>query len=694
MQSHSLPTEILAPIFKLLHKSSLYPCLSVCKQWHRIAAHLYFGKLQLTGENIKRLHLILSNTQGNQLFSWGPLVNELKISYDEKETPGINLKVWHSEDEENDYRLSKDEFITLVSNFTNVKKIDLSESKHFRHYINLLREVHNLHQLAEIPKGGNGMNHLEYYLTCHHFRNTLTHLFFYYYKSNCVINNNISCISLLPEFKHLTHLSFQNNYDTRLTLFDILTICPNLITLAYISNFDVSDNYMNQSMNKLINPYNKIENKNLRKLDLAAPSIITSYINYITKYSPAGLETINIRLMEDDLFDWFEEEGIEPIIKLGQRMSLVKNLSIYANPEYAKEINEEIEEDADTKITQFYRFIDALKGDRQLLYCSCTYSEYKNGQNLISIVDDKYLRFHYGMSYADFPLDMDRNNEEWRADPFRPLFLPDTLVSRTGLEMMDDFTFYILEKELYQIPIALLQYVFNNCPYLSFMEIRCMNADLEFVAGIKQTPPPHHHHHNNAFSRKKTTQENITRIKLTGCVGLSSELAYTLSTCLPNIEQIMLNKGYINKNHHSYRITKRYTVNLNYFTCLHTLYYELNDEVEFKNDQVFIEFLYDDEDESRNSCFELIKTEKMTYKVEECTIASRNERDPEKTCVVTIKCKRALDKVIIYSDCFFIFQLYSGKLGFVKQGSVNHFGFIRGREPVEKIFTDKSDSDD
>ncbi|KAI7903100.1 uncharacterized protein BX663DRAFT_509554 [Cokeromyces recurvatus] len=680
MQPENLPTEVFVQIFKLIYKKSLYSCLFVCKRWNEIAIRIFYEKLDLTGKNIEKLHSVLLINSQHQVLKWGPFVNELRISYDEYEGSRFfattSLKDKH---EEGIQKLSQNEFLMLISNMINVKKIDLSGSIYFEYYIKLLRQVNNLRQLAEISKDSHSLNHSEYLLTCYHFRKTLTHLSLYYYESNHTIKN-VNRVNILPEFEQLTSLTFENNRDKRLTLFDILTICPNLKSLVYINNFQVPDEYINESLIKFTRQ-NKVKNHRLQKLVIHHPSFTASYIKYITKYSPVSLETIKIYLMDIDLFDWFEEEGMENILDLGRRMSLVKNSHIYTNPEYIKRKDQDADTDVETKMTYFYSLINALKGNRPL-YCSCTYSELKSSENIISITDNKYLRFQYGINHENFPPNTDINSEEWLADPFHDLILPNLHVSKIGLEIINSFTFYILQDQLQQIPIALLKYAFDNCPHLSFLEIDCMNAKLEFATGVI------YRGYNQHSGSGKAIHENLTRIRFNGCVGITDEMAFTLSTYLPNIEGIMINKGYLNKWHHQDRIKKCHVIDLTPFPHLKNFCYEINQVVELDNEKVFMEFLSND-DPTKDSCYEVIKDKKNMYAVKETAMMLNRQEYAENTSIITVKSNHVLDKIVVYNHYRLLFRLQMGKLAPLIKGYVDCHTFLdEENEDYVHIFDD------
>jgi hypothetical protein len=65
-------------------------------------------------------------------------------------------------------------------------------------------------------------------------------------------------------------------------------------------------------------------------LDLQLPTLSSSYIELITKYSRTQVNSLSVTMNDIDMYDWIEEVGWDNVSKLIQHMRLIPNVSIYS----------------------------------------------------------------------------------------------------------------------------------------------------------------------------------------------------------------------------------------------------------------------------------------------------------------------------------------------------------------------------
>jgi hypothetical protein len=98
-------------------------------------------------------------------------------------------------------------------------------------------------QQIKLGNGADDYNGL-YLVVFNRFRHTLTYLDINYGGS----------LDFLAEFVCLTHLSLTNEEGDTLDFFDILHLCPDLVSLKYISYLPISDNQAEEKLKDMKSP--------------------------------------------------------------------------------------------------------------------------------------------------------------------------------------------------------------------------------------------------------------------------------------------------------------------------------------------------------------------------------------------------------------------------------------------------------
>ncbi|KAI8368931.1 hypothetical protein BD560DRAFT_398110 [Blakeslea trispora] len=470
MKQH-LPIELHRQIISRLPRNALYKCFYVCKAWQAIAAQIYYKEIYVSSRNIVKLKELLQSK--DFIFHYGLYARSLYIdshfvspeSSEEEETPESNC-------------FTPKELEILLSFTPNLKQVDFSHSPYRSDYISMF------HQLAiNIPieefscsAGCNDEYEASYFALCHSYRDSLKHMYVFYNFYNEEFDEKPPhCV--LSEFTQLTHLTFFNDYDPELVLFDILEICPNLMYFKFTSYIPVSES-TSESLATLLLRYNitrgKVasslpHNQFLEHLEIDVPVLTMPLIEYITWYTPLHLKTLRIK-MDDYLYDWIRDAGIQNVLQLAKRMSLADSVRIYSCPSEPLSWRPS---NGPCRITQFFQMANALKGDREM-YCSFSCSDNRTDatdEYAIAVYDKRHLSLNYALS-----------SEDWEDPVQSALKIPDRSLSHIGFESVNSFKLR-MSHCVQSSMLSLMTSTFNNCPRMDFYDAFYWKSDIVIRCG-------------------------------------------------------------------------------------------------------------------------------------------------------------------------------------------------------------------
>lgn len=136
-EQEKLPNEILASIFKLLPRQTLYQCIIVCKNWTSAAVEEYYKYLYINGKQITRIKVILasasSDDQITKVIGKGEYVKTLGFIHDHyvARPPHQNQVIFNNK-----------ELDILLSQMPYLTKIDLEQSSKVELYLKELVKFH------------------------------------------------------------------------------------------------------------------------------------------------------------------------------------------------------------------------------------------------------------------------------------------------------------------------------------------------------------------------------------------------------------------------------------------------------------------------------------------------------------------------------------------------------------------------
>ena len=296
-----LPNELYRQIISQLPRNTLYQCLYVNKAWHTLAAPIYYQEINVLFQNISQLKEYLQSENLN--FQYGLYVKSLSLDKVSEPIfpPGT------PEDE----CLTLEELEILLSFTPNLKQVDFSYSPFKEEYISQFHQtkIHLPIEEFACSVQGYDLQEASYFALCYHYRNSLKHMHIFYNIYNELFKGKPVYL-VLPEFTELTHLTFYNDCDPELLLFDILDICPKLTFLRYTS-YELIPDSASDKLEALLLKYNVMRaqtpaplphNQFLEHLEINVPVFTMPFVEYITWHTSPSLKTIRIKMMDDYLY--------------------------------------------------------------------------------------------------------------------------------------------------------------------------------------------------------------------------------------------------------------------------------------------------------------------------------------------------------------------------------------------------------
>lgn len=279
--------------------------------------------------------------------------------------------------------------------------------------------------------------------TCLNFRSNLTRLNIPYYDDTLyeIDGETGDALDFLAHFKKIKCLNTQNQDNSSLTLFKILAVFSNLVTLQLKSSL-----WMNADLTTVSAPPSCLQSL---KLDL--PNLPLHYVEYLTSGLPDCLEILKINLTDIDFDDWVEEIGQDHTLQFAIRSSRVNRFKLVANTEI--ENGRRIQPPEATNITVFYAFLNNLIGNRTIWDCVSELDR-QNEDTIISIRDGVRLFFHY-------PLERQQHQQRGVSIPS-----PDRDISTIGHEIINCLSITLPQRTMDLPPVDIRKFFLQNCPHL------------------------------------------------------------------------------------------------------------------------------------------------------------------------------------------------------------------------------------
>ncbi|GAA5815416.1 hypothetical protein MFLAVUS_008924 [Mucor flavus] len=452
-----LPSEVRKEIFLYLNKEDLQTCHFVCKLWYSIVIPISWQEVTLQDDNIPLVKSHLSESNHGQYFEHGRLIKKLTIRNPDRSVY-ILFAADAQKDYERQYKFSKLELLKLLSQLSNLKEIDLSDTSYFEEYLEFLLDA-NLEDINKIDAGHFDYDLQEsytyevYFLVCYKFRKSISWMPLSYRQETYNFNSQqINVFDSLTQFKELTELEFHNKYDIHLTPIHVQDHCPKLKYLKFASDYPISESVMLPLLDRS-SKINLNFISSLRNLTLELPSLSDIYTRYLVDYIPNQLTDLSIEISGQSLFNWVDTVEIELALGLMEKIGVIEETRI------AFRLNNT---HGETNTTKYFKLLNAFRGTRHT-YCKASVTvsvEIDEDTDYIFEYDSNGKLFiAYGLYYdtlGSFEVDTD---------------LHDTTNSVIGLEKFDSLEFTLLGEHSDMIYNA-LEYSLSFCPRLRSLDIK------------------------------------------------------------------------------------------------------------------------------------------------------------------------------------------------------------------------------
>lgn len=503
----NLPREMYLEIFGLLHKSNVKDCIMVCKDWSMPALQAYYKDVIINDHNTGTLKALVDQGQYFKHCRWTEKVT-------------INQESSHSYfNREPEVEFTKEEFLTLIKRFPNLKIIEIRTERSESNYTKYLLDIDSdryLTRLESIILKTDRFSYDPCSLYCsiyYKFRASLTRISLEHEPKSVLASKYGGVLNYLSQFKKLTYLTYYNNTDHYTPIHEIQAACQSLSSIELICAYSSP---LSQADNNVFD-----QSSNLKELSLSFPNISSGYIKNIIKYLPESVKKLDITINEIDLYDWIDEVGIDNVLQLAERMSNLPEAYLQCIPDkYYETKHDNIGE---SNMTIFFKVLNAFKGDKKVP-CVASFSDFRSVHNYIRF-RGKYISIEYGLSYSGFYGD----SGEERVLEFS---VPDRTNSIIGLEVINNLSFYICTVEP-ELTIKLLEYSLINCTHLQHVEFKGMNISRHefvlssnigyFCEGVE------------TYDLITTSKENLKTVKLKNFIP-SKEFIDLLTYHLPDLQ--------------------------------------------------------------------------------------------------------------------------------------------------------------
>lgn len=366
MTLQELPSEIVQQILEHLYRSDLGNLLYTCKKWHPIVKSIYFEQVTWSIERIKwlKMRLAAMSETGNdmQIFQQLHMTKRLLIHFDVDRQGKTAFGFYTSPSTQ----FTEKEFLYLLTLFPNLKNLDITQSTHREHYLEILCNSAS----TDLPPLEEIVTEKEYlededeasrqlkFEACYRFRHSLKCMTVIYIDN---LRSGKSFVESLSDFSRLERLEIYNDTDPDLTLFHLLEACPSLSTLTYTSTFEPPEDAMQQlegMIQKLKNENSSISHfvKNLKKLKLVIPWLTAPYMNFFIKHKPKSLDHVIIQSKQMGMYGWVMSETIDAVLDFCKSLQKLNSVTLSFDEESVIDHGE---------IDIFYQVLDTLTGSRE-----------------------------------------------------------------------------------------------------------------------------------------------------------------------------------------------------------------------------------------------------------------------------------------------------------------------------------------
>lgn len=571
-----LPSEIFQKILEHLHREDLRNLLYTCKKWHPIVKSVYFEQVTWRIERIQWLkrHLAAMNEADNdtQIFQQFPMTKRLLIHSDvDRQSKGaFGLYMSPST------QFTAKEFLYLLTLFPNLKYLDITQSTHREHYLEILcnsasMDLPSLEEIVterEYAEDEDEESRQLKFEACYRFRHSLKRMAVSYIDN---FGDGKSFMESLSEFESLESLEIHNDTDPDLSLFHLLEACPNLSTLAYTSTFEAPEDATQQledMVQKLKDENSSISDflKNLKKLTLSVPWLTAPYMDFFINHCPKSLNHVGIQSKQFGMHGWVLSETLDVVLDFCKSLQRLTKVTLWFDEESVIEHGE---------IDLFYQILDTLTGSREFKTRSVVH---KDREELVSTgvaieIAGSELYYEYCYDIEEFMSEC--TSEQSHSAPSALSLKQLALVNKFNIWTADYFY------EYGGIPKYYLEYTKKFLPKIRLFQYQCASKKCYFEA--------------ECLSNDQSLQK-MTQVSLDG-FDYPQRALYDLPTYFPRTEILSFVLNFRNE---------QAKFELANFKHLHTLVIGVDYISDFNDNPVFLQ--YTDINQETTLCLLKIKT--------------------------------------------------------------------------------------
>lgn len=248
------------------------------------------------------------------------------------------------------------------------------------------------------------------------------------------------------------------------------------------------------------------------------------------------------------------------------------------------------------KMTRFFKMLGAFIGDRKVS-CDANYSDLQPREASMHIIENKHLKFWYGLDGEDFQGQSNNNTSndmDVDQDMMIEMTLRDTDKTLIGPGIFNSLS--ICCNDINETaPYNFFKYALVNCPNLTYFEVSRLNMPKTKISAMR-----HGYYCREEIPDPSTrTQDNFKMIKLLDGITLDQGLLDLISAHLPNKEIVyqgnILGGHFIGSRN---IVPKNININLTALKNLKIFNLDLNSLVPNDFERLFLHFKYTDGDEA------------------------------------------------------------------------------------------------
>lgn len=285
---------------------------------------------------------------------------------------------------------------------------------------------------------------------------------------------------------------------------------------------------------------------------------------------------------------------MEYVLDFAHYMSSFPNGRLATLPD--RDYRREESNSQESKMTRFFRFLAALKGDRKVT-CDINFGDVHPKEMTMCVSDNNHLSFRYGLDYEDFQDKLDNNGvnvdqvREGVRRGINTLEMPLPDAERTLLGIFNELRIHFNTPHK-TVPYNFFKYALINCPNISFFQLECFN-----LPGYKIYAKPYNYRGADIIDPLSKAQDNIKMIQLSESIALNQDLLDLISAYLPNLEYLACRGERWSRNFFGSTVPKDVKIDLTALKKLKRFHLDLNALVPNDFDRVILCFKYTDDDE-------------------------------------------------------------------------------------------------